>query len=50
MNDVRVITKDEVSDAEALAKKDFMERLAVGGLTVLPKFQTKWWKHIGRDA
>jgi len=45
VNDVRVITKDEVSDADTQAMIDFIDRLAVGGLTVKPEFRTKWWKN-----
>ena len=43
MSDVRVIEGDYRA-AVLEAKEAFLELLQQYGLTVLPEFQSKWWK------
>lgn len=36
-------TEEEVRQARENARREFLARLEVGGLTVLPAVQEKWW-------
>lgn len=45
MSDVKIIDKADIIYVSQQSKKDFMERIRMYGLTVLPEYQEKWWKY-----